>query len=152
MCTYIKVCLTASDDAKLWTERGEALLPLMRCRCHIGSVRPAHRQAGWEAAAHSHGNDTALLLWEQLTERGETGCRKGQGDVGVSCALIWCGVLCHQCAGFLRLVSLVLLSWHWELICSFFVNWNFWCSCVAVEQCFCAPQFGSRCAGQLHQN
>lgn len=56
---HINVRMTASDDARHGEERGEAKLPLVRCRCHIGSVRSLHRQA----AAHSRGNDTALLLW-----------------------------------------------------------------------------------------
>ncbi|XP_034733052.1 RNA-binding protein 38 isoform X1 [Etheostoma cragini] len=47
-----------------WGGERRAQHPLIRCCCHIESVRPVHKQA----AAYSRGNDTALLLWERLTE------------------------------------------------------------------------------------
>lgn len=44
--TYKSVCLTASDDVGRSEEIGEAQFLLVRCRCHIRSVIPVHRQPG----------------------------------------------------------------------------------------------------------
>ena len=93
MYCIMYVCLTASNDAEHWEEWGEAQLPLVRCRCHIGSVRPVHRQAGWQAAAHSRGNDTALLLWERLTERERGEMRYRGVRALLASAVLWLSVL-----------------------------------------------------------
>lgn len=82
---YLNACLTASDDAKHWERRVEAQLHLIRCCCHIGSVRRLHRQAGRQAEAHSRGNDTALLLWERLTEH--DGMQRGRGQISFGSSL-----------------------------------------------------------------
>lgn len=93
MYCIMYVCLTASNDAEHWEEWGEAQLPLVRCRCHIGSVRPMHRQAGWQTAAHSRGNDTALLLWERLTERERGEMRYRGVRALLASAVLWLSVL-----------------------------------------------------------
>lgn len=65
------------------------------------SGRCTGRQAGWQAAAHSRGNDTALLLWERPTERARRdGIQRGQSSISFSCALTLRVVVCHQSAGF----------------------------------------------------
>lgn len=71
MCGYISMCiyisikmrLTASNDARHEERRGAALSRTMPLSHWISQAG-----AGRQAAAHSRGNDTALLLWGSLAE------------------------------------------------------------------------------------
>lgn len=51
VCMCINVYLTVRNDAKHGEEEERSSPPLVRCRCHIGSVRRVHRLAGRQAAA-----------------------------------------------------------------------------------------------------
>lgn len=76
--------LTASNDARHEEERGEAQLSLS----YDAAVTSDQSGRCRQAATHSRGNDTALLLWERLTECSEE--RWGGGVISFGFDFICC--------------------------------------------------------------
>lgn len=104
------MCLTASDDAELWEggeKRGEAPLSLVRCRCHIASVRAAAR-AGRAGRQRHTAVGMTLHFCSGEGRDGETGC-SGVRGILASAVLPLHVLLCVISLQVSHLSSLVVL-------------------------------------------
>ncbi len=101
VCIYIYIYKCVFDSQRWCQVRGgerrgaapSRTMPLSHWISQAGAQ--AGRLAGWQAAAHSRGNDTALLLWEGLTEREQGEMRYTGVRAILASAVLWLYVLLY---------------------------------------------------------